>query len=376
MVRVDIVRSVEAQEWDLAVASCRDGTVFQTTAWAGYMAEYLGVDPYFAVAWEGEHVGARLLLFNEPPGYRRWVFERPFDRALGRLAKRAVPALQWQQGPLTHSAEPEVRQTTRTALLTEVGALARRLGAVCVGPVAPAIHGVAAGEQAAAYRATGYASAPWATFCVDLRRSEAEIWGGLDHSARKAVRRCVRDGLTVRRAESQEDLRQYHEAAVEMGRLRGARRYSVDNLRVMWTYLKPLAAVDVFLAEAQGRFVGGLGVWTWNGIINEFGVARTAASLRANLGEGDLLKWEILRWGQSQGHRVYDLSGYRPEGRDAKEEGIYRFKRKWGGDSVHYCMYWQSGPGLRGALWRRLRRHRASQAGRGPDEQGGEVSGV
>lgn len=376
MVRVDIVRSVEAEEWDLAVASCRDGTVFQTTAWAGYMAEYLGVDPHFAVAWEGGRVAARLLLFNEPPGYRRWIFERPFDRVLGQLAKRAAPALQWQQGPLTHVTEPEARQTAESALLAEVGDLARRLGAVCIGPVTPAIHGAAACEQASAYRATGFSSAPWATFCVDLRRSEAEIWKGLDHSARKAVRRCLRDGLTVRRAESEEDLRQYHEAAAEMGRRRRERRYSADNLRIMWMYLKPKAAVDVFLAESEGRLLGGLGVWTWNGIINEFGVARTAASLRANLGEGDLLKWEILRWGQSQGHRLFDLSGYRPDGRDAKEEGIYRFKRKWGGDPVHYCTYWQSGPGLRGALWRRLTRSPASPPSPERDEQEGEVSRV
>ena len=75
---------------------------------------------------------------------------------------------------------------------------------------------------------------------------------------------------------------------------------------------------------------------SFNGYVNEWGVARTALDTKEKFYAQDLLKWSIIRWGIDNKFRFYDLSGVNPTPTDSKEEGILRYKRKWGGKNIFY----------------------------------------
>ncbi|RZD45866.1 MAG: hypothetical protein CXT78_04800 [Thaumarchaeota archaeon] len=45
----------------------------------------------------------------------------------------------------------------------------------------------------------------------------------------------------------------------------------------------------------------------------------------------DLLKWSIIKWGINNNMKYYNLSGINPNPESKKEEGIFRYKKKWGG---------------------------------------------
>ena len=80
---------------------------------------------------------------------------------------------------------------------------------------------------------------------------------------------------------------------------------------------------------------------------------RSQQSIDEKLYVGDLIKWEIMKWGVEQGFRLYDLAGFSPTPGAGKEEGIMRFKKKWGGMPIGYSMFEKRFPGLKSAAWPR-----------------------
>ena len=113
------------------------------------------------------------------------------------------------------------------------------------------------------------------------------------------------------------------------GRTRiGLRTFGFRNWELMWEWLEPIEAVHMFVAELEGQTLACLGLWAFGNTIQEFASVRIVD----NSAGGDLLKWEVIQWGRSNGYSSYDLAGVNldPEASE-KEQQIARYKLKWGG---------------------------------------------
>ena len=229
--RVRVERTVDTEEWNRLIVSCPGGSLFQSTYWARFMEEYLGVPGYFMSAFDGtgQTVGC-LLFFNEPPGYRRLFFERPLSDISLPFLRWALPTLTWLHGPLVKSSDPRDRRTVCERMLAEVNEFGSNLGAVGVAPSPAPIHGVSGNEFKEVYTDLGFLQKQWATFLVDLTAEEEVLWGRLDRSARKAIRKTEREGVQVERIGTLEELEQYYVQAVPYWRSRGARGVFVQEL--------------------------------------------------------------------------------------------------------------------------------------------------
>jgi hypothetical protein len=86
----------------------------------------------------------------------------------------------------------------------------------------------------------------------------------------------------------------------------------------------------------EGTSLGTLGTYRHAGVATEVmssrdpGVASPAQ---------DLLHWEAMRRHRDAGDEVFDLAGMSPDPATGKEEGIRRFKEKWGGAVVPAPQY-------------------------------------
>ena len=108
----------------------------------------------------------------------------------------------------------------------------------------------------------------------------------------------------------------------------------------MWASLRSdLSRFEIFVALEGAKAVGGIGVWAFNGIINEFGAVRSLYGAKKNLYAGDILKWEIIKWGNADGLRCYDLEGVSPDPQSEKDAAIRQFKEKWGGMLKRYGIF-------------------------------------
>ena len=168
------------------------------------------------------------------------------------------------------------------------------------------------------------------TALVDLEGPEEAIWlESLEPNRRYKIRKAGRTGITIR-VGSADLLDKYYPLLVETNE-----RAGIDVLprtyygRVLETY-GPAERVCVMLAERKHEVLAGVIVVRnevfchyWQGARHD-GVG--------NLGQGELLQWEAIRWAKAQGCRYYDLAGIEAQ----RLPGIAAFKL---GFSRHLCPF-------------------------------------
>jgi lipid II:glycine glycyltransferase (peptidoglycan interpeptide bridge formation enzyme) len=195
-----------------------------------------------------------------------------------------------------------------------------------------------------AFEAAGFARQRRATFCVDLTQTPETLWERLKPAARKNLRKLMAaEELVVSPLETESDLEAYWQMLRETHRRddRALAYRSLEDLaESFWRRPHALGLLrGILVRTREGAPVAGLLYRYYNGWIQELGVAYTDFSLQQKIYGQDLIKWEIIRQGQLQGARRYDLMGVEVDSPDPKKRGIYQFKEKWGGQLVEFGVY-------------------------------------
>ncbi|MFC1932405.1 lipid II:glycine glycyltransferase FemX [Chloroflexota bacterium] len=315
--KVEILKQVDKTWWNSLVASVPEGTIFQTSHWADFLAEYARHEPlYLVVKAESGEIKALLLLYKE--------------------ASDAL--LTWQNGPVVFTSGEEKVDTCRF-VLEEVRRLVKDLNGASIRRGNLPYYDPEIADKGA-IPIDGYKMKKWATYLVDLTLDEEALRRNFKPAARKSVNRAERDGVYVERIENPEELYDYYLFTEECSRQTGRGGFpSFGNLSVMWEHLRPEQGVEIFVAKHNERKLCGLGIWAFNGIIYEFGSFQSDYSFEHKLYGNDLIKWEIIKWGHQKGYRIYDMAGVNPDPSSEKEANIGRFKEKWGGRYVEFGEY-------------------------------------
>ena len=58
-----------------------------------------------------------------------------------------------------------------------------------------------------------------------------------------------------------------------------------------------------------------------------------------NLHNGDVLCWEMIKWAKEQEVRYFNMTGFDIDPKNSRQQGIRRFKSKWGGECGDYGYY-------------------------------------
>lgn len=327
---VEVSESADRKQWNSLVKSVPEGTISQTTCWAEYMEENSGVMPLYLIAKNENNdiVGLLLLLKSS----------MTTSGILYKLSKFILPTYFWHYGPLIFNKENE--KLILTKFLEKINNLAIKDHCYVIGEVYPPIHGALSQEMIKEnFIRSGFQATKGATFLVNLTQDESVLWANVKKTARKNVKRCEKQGVTVEQIESQSELKDYYELLVETRKRMGfALPPSYPNA-IMWKHLRNNNNVEVFMAKQNGRSIAGLGIVLFNGVLTEIGVAQSDYSIENKIYANDIIKWEIIKWGYEMGHKIYDLGGVSVEPRTEKEEGIYQFKAKWGGELVNFYKY-------------------------------------
>lgn len=170
---------------------------------------------------------------------------------------------------------------------------------------------------------------PWSTFIIDLTLSKDELYSNIDkHSGRKNIERATQRGVVVEEIND--------ENFIEYAKLRQAQetdsneKSDLEQRKEWWHSVKKLGYLGL-LAKKDSNAVSGILFSAFNGHIIEVGVARSPEDSKNNLYSQDLLKWKIIEWGKNNNMKYYNLAGFNPNPQSKKEEGIFKYKKKWGG---------------------------------------------
>mgnify|MGYP002624530104 CR=1 FL=1 len=170
-------------------------------------------------------------------------------------------------------------------------------------------------------RFTKVGRAKW--HCVDLRRDEAEIWNGLHGSARRAIRKAKRNGITVRAAQNKDDLRAFFNLHLR------ARKYKYKMpaqpyrfFENIWEQFIVPGKGALLLATHEDEVIGGVLFLAWQKTLYyKFNASNSdMITLRPN----DLVVWEGIKFGQANGLDFLDFGLS-----DWDQEGLLQYKRKF-----------------------------------------------
>lgn len=319
-----IISETPDKEWDARLLNSKEGTIYQTTYYANYAQKDIGFKPfYLTCSEEGRGLG-QLLLFRSSRYYG--LRSKIYYPLLRRFSQR----LHWIYGPIVFKEEKY--SEVIGSLLKKAAELSAKKGrhieASSPFPLANA---------PLVFQENGFKPSAQATFLIDLSQPLETLWKNVDHSARKLVNRTKEEGVQIKVVETEEDLHRYFDVVNEN---RARNKLSLlPYSSSMWRIFRENKVGEILIAEKDGRVLAGLGISFFNGYLNEWGAGTASFALENKIYASDLLKWHVIEWGKKNNCRYYDLTGVVPNSSDPKEQGIFRYKQKWGGKLVEYNAY-------------------------------------
>jgi lipid II:glycine glycyltransferase (peptidoglycan interpeptide bridge formation enzyme) len=187
---------------------------------------------------------------------------------------------------------------------------------------------------------------PLRTIVLDLAPSEETLLAQMKEKWRYNVRLAARRGVTIRVAETPDDVRAWYRLLQTTGERDQFGIHSYDYYLDAWHIFAPGNEARLLLAEYDGQLLAGIfvGLFARQAVYLYGASANEQRQLMPNY----LLQWQAIRWARQQGALSYDFWGIPPT--DAEDEamaGVYRFKRGWGGRIVQF-------PGCYEAVYRPL----------------------
>jgi hypothetical protein len=305
--------------------------------WRDLVAVHRNALPYHHPAWSQvlrETFGYRLVPLGCTDTAGRLVGVLPLVEKKSLLAGRHLSSL-----PNTPTAGPlAIDQDAVAALLASAAALVDHSAAkwLQLKIAGPAVNGLR----------PGFSRSRWgASYVLDLpSRPDQLRFGGSRHNAaiQRNIRKAARHGVAVREASSVNDIQRWYRLYLQTVRTHGIPPRPLRLFEVIWDVLVPLGLARLLLAErstgGQSRLLAGTLLLASNGtdIVGFNGRDRSQLEFRPN----DAIHWQAIRDACTAGRRRYDFGEASGE-----NEGLLRFKEKWGALPVDLCRY--SYPGQR-----------------------------
>lgn len=164
---------------------------------------------------------------------------------------------------------------------------------------------------------------------ADLDRSIEDIWASLHSSARRAVRKAEKSGVTVEIDRSPEGMRTYFDMHLQIRKYRYrllAQPYSLfENI---WSELVQQQNGFVLLAKLDGKPIGANVYLEWKNTL----VYKFSASFYEYMNHRptDALIWYAIKYAKENGLNYFDFGLS-----DLDQDGLLNFKRKYATEEKH-----------------------------------------
>ncbi len=159
---------------------------------------------------------------------------------------------------------------------------------------------------------------------LDLRPELEVLWRGIHDSAHRAIKKSQREGLVVRLAQSEQDLRAFYEMHLKVRKYKlGLLAQPYRFFQNIWRHFVEAGNGSLLLALHGEKIVAGDFFLVWKDTL----YYKFNASLSEDLAHrpNDLLIWEGIQLGKARGLSFLDFGLS-----DWDQEGLVRYKRKFG----------------------------------------------
>lgn len=178
----------------------------------------------------------------------------------------------------------------------------------------------------------------FSTVLVDISENLDDVLAHLNQKGRHAIKRAMRDGVTVERVDATEaNCETFYELLSDTAAGSFAIR-PYEYYRAFWQRFADTGIGQLFFAYYDGKIVAG----AYALVFGEKSTYKDGASIRKRTayGASHLLQWEVITWAKERGSRMHDLCGAPPSARINDEThphyGIGRFKTSFNKEVTDY----------------------------------------
>lgn len=167
-----------------------------------------------------------------------------------------------------------------------------------------------------------------ATWVVDLKKTEEELWKNLTGSQRNIIRKAIRVNVNVREA-NERDLDVYYEMHKQTYSKNNLPPHPREYFSLIWNHFYPCKEAFILVAEQKGKVVAAQTFSMYDGIATYW----TGASMEeaAKIGANALLQWEAMKYFQKIGYQYFE-NGWKSDVVGTKAASISKFKASFGGE--------------------------------------------
>jgi len=291
----------DAVEWSV-LDRFADRTVFQTREWVQFISDAQCATPVIAELREGREVA----------GYFTGL---TFTRLGVRILGSSFPG--WTTPYMGFNLVPGASRMAALAAVEEMawGSL-KCLHMEVSDPCFTIEDG----------KALGFAGEFYNSYRTDLRKSEEEIFDGMDSACRRCIRKAEKSGVTIEEAHDHAFADEFYAQLADVfARQMLVPTYAVDRVRTLIKYLEPTGRILLLRARDSGGNCIASGIFPgFNKIAEFWGNASFRASqiMRPN----ELIQWYAMRYWKRRGVEIYDWGG---EGTYKEKYGCVAYRVPW-----------------------------------------------
>ena len=176
---------------------------------------------------------------------------------------------------------------------------------------------------------------PLRTIMLDLTNDEETLLAHMKEKWRYNVRLAARKGVTIREAQSSDDVRAWYALMLTTSERDHFGIHTLDYYLHAWRHLASAGLARLLLAEYHGELLAAIFVTTFG--TESIYLYGASGNEQRNLMPNYLLQWEAIHSAKDAGATRYDFWGIPvSDEEDAAMAGVYRFKRGWGGSIVTF----------------------------------------
>lgn len=177
------------------------------------------------------------------------------------------------------------------------------------------------------------------TYRLGLEADLDAIRAGFHSKWRNMLNRAEREGIDVHIVNSHEGVEEFVNAYLEMlDRKHLDSSFDPNSLFALHELYHETNSMGIFLARKGSSLLGGAVIPVLGSKCLYLAGATTNEGL--NYSSSYLIQWEVIKWAKSLGIRSYDLGG----ADETTSKGVYRFKKRMGGEHVQLTGDWEFCP--------------------------------
>lgn len=315
---IRIANNEDKKAWNEVASKAENSTYAHTWEWKEVIENGFGIESLCLVAEDntGEIVGIY-------PGFLQPLKIKNVALISKRLKNLYSPFYHtWDYGG--PCVLPEADEKVLEKLVIEMERFAKKKGAITL-----RISPFEGDELKKIMLKSGYRISERLTSVIDLTKSEEELWEGLNKKTRTPIRKARKLRVTITRNNTEYSLNVFFNILCSLSKSKGFYCPNFNFFKRVVDVLDKKGMVKTYLANYEDKSVGASLVLCFKDMV----VTRYWAVLpeyyftQAN----NLLVWEILMDGKTNGYKRCDLGGMPSN----KKEGRYIFKSGWGGEIKH-----------------------------------------